>query len=385
MSSEKQRIRQKIENLVKDIIQQSIYYDWFHRTANPRVTTNLSNAFGMTDAVTLRAHIQMDLFVKFHPDNVLREESGYKLLYESSDEFARHLVPSFPLPTEPKVLWLTPFVNAKTLHEFAYKTGKAEPFEQWIKKTHDDVLSKMQELWERTKTPTPPNVEELYIERIWKRAPLLEEKLRSHHLQNISIKVNEKEYGSLESIMDKFIEQINRTKPLYSCTTHSDEHAKNILIYEDAERRRSAEGWLIIDYAGARKQSDWILSIAKMLQWWDYYCVLEEAKSDFKIKRALEVSPCRPKNGQLVLSYNEDALKELIPVRCQDFSKRVYSFAQEVGIKFGEGEQTWKQRLELALFSIIFASAPLHFEKADFIVPIMIGEALKHFSAAFKE
>jgi hypothetical protein len=117
-----------------------------------------------------------------------------------------------------------------------------------------------------------------------------------------------------------------------------------------------------------------------MQQWWDYYCVLEQAKYNPNVKRALSVLSSKPKNGIWTINYDEKALKELIPTRCSNLSQRVHTFAREAGEILGEDEQIWRQRLELALSSVIIASAPLHCGKADFIVPIMVGEGLKHFS-----
>jgi hypothetical protein len=279
-----------------------------------------------------------------------------------------------------KVLWLTPLINAKTLHEVVYDPQESGHFDQWIRDTYDEFLGEMQKLWVHTKDSTSPDLREIYISRIWNRVERLEHALKINSLRDMSIVVNERDPIRFGDVMNVFTEEIGQVIPPFSCTTHSDEHARNIMIFEEAERRHDKTGWVIIDYASARKQSDWILSIAKMLQWWDYYCVLEQAKYDFNVKQTLRASPSRPKNGRWVISYDEKALKDLIPTRCSTLRQRVYTFAKETGEILKEDEQIWSQRLELALFSIIIASAPLHFGKADFMVPIMIGEGLKHFS-----
>ncbi len=123
-----------------------------------------------------------------------------------------------------------------------------------------------------------------------------------------------------------------------------------------------------------------------MLYWWQFYCVLELAKQDSSLRDSLKAGydPAELKHNRLIITYDDSELKRQIPARCRDLQELVLTYAQTVAAAFGEDLHEYRQRLELALFSVIFASAPHHFGKADFAVPIMIGESLKHLNEVGK-
>ena len=117
-----------------------------------------------------------------------------------------------------------------------------------------------------------------------------------------------------------------------------------------------------------------------MLFWWQFYCVLELAKQDSSLRETLRAGydTEKLKQNQLIIMYDDKSLEQQVPDRCRDLQQMVLAFAQTTAVAFGEDPLECLQRLELALFSVIFASASIHFGKADFAVPIMIGESLKH-------
>jgi hypothetical protein len=48
--------------------------------------------------------------------------------------------------------------------------------------------------------------------------------------------------------------------------------------------------------------------------------------------------------------------------------------AERIALELGEDETTWRQRLKLALFSVVFGSVPHHLEVANYTaVAIMVG------------
>src|SRR6266699_1521116 len=302
-------VEAKLCRMVRDIIEESLQYNWLHRTAKPIIDIGLSQEVGATDAIIFRANVNIELFVKFHPENATRENNGYNILLQGPNEFTSHLVP--PLPTRGNIpLWLTPLVDATTLHDLACRPGKSAQFDQWLRRLYEDFFS------------------------------------ASDHS---------------------------------SCTLHGDEHAKNIMVFRNAIGHNPT-GWVIVDYVNAKKEADWIFSIAKMLFWWQFYCVLELAKQDSSIRETLKAAYDTEelKHNRLIITYDEKELERQVPARCRDLQQMVLTFAQTIAAAFGEDPMEFHQRLKLALFSVIFASAPIHFGKADFVVPIMIGESLKH-------
>jgi hypothetical protein len=382
----KQDLENRVLNWANDAIKDVFYYDWFHTAAAPIVNTRVHRESGVSDAIILKADVQIELFVKFHPQASRDEEGGYQLL-QRNEEFARHLIPSLSqTSTNSQIFWLAPLINAKTLHQLIHEQVNNKAFDRWVKRVYNNFLDRTKKLWEDTRVPDPPDLREIYLNRIWKRETTLQDGLGIDDLSNVNLVVNGKDYGSYKELMSNLSERIDKIELSSSCTTHSDEHANNIMIYNDAERNRSEDGWIIIDYAGVQKNSDWILSIAKMFQWWEYYCVLERAKNDNALQSSLNASRKLHRlrstgKRELHLSYNEEVLKAQVSPRCKELSQKVLEFARDVGRLWGEDEDSWNQRLKLALFSIIFASVPLHIGKADFAVPIMIGEGLKYLSS----
>lgn len=375
-------VEARLCRIVRDIIEESLQYNLLHRTARPIIDVQPSPEVGATDAIIFRANVKIDLFVKFHPEDVTREDNGYKILYEGLNEFTKHLIPSLPTQGN-KLLWLTPLIDARTLHDLACRPGKSLPFDQWLRQLYEDFFSAMKALWFQTrKTSTSPDLRQLYINRIWDRIPLMEEGFNVPSFKDLTIKVNDVEYGVFENLMADFAERVNHASESVhsSCTIHGDEHAKNIMIYRNAIGN-DPTGWVMVDYVNVRKESDWIFSIAKMLFWWEFYCVLELAKQDSSLRESLKAGYDTEalKNNRLIITYDDIALERQVLARCRDLQQMVLTFSQTVAAAFGEDPLKCRQRLELALFSVIFASAPLHFGRADFAVPIMIGESLKHF------
>lgn len=374
-------VEAKLCRMVHDIIEESLQYHWLHRAARPAIEVRLSHDTGATDAIIFRANVNLELFVKFHPEEAAREFEGHQILLGEPNDFASHLIP--PLPTRGNIpLWLTPLVDATPLHDLACRPTSFPLFDTWLERMYEDFFSAVKALWFQTrKTNTPPDLRQIYVNRIWNRIALMERGLDIPNFRDVAIKVNGVNYHGFETLMATFEERIDHLSASVhsSCTIHGDEHAKNIMVYRDAIGHNPT-GWVIIDYVNARKKADWIFSIAKMLFWWQFYCVLELAKQDPSIQETLKATydTQELRHNRLIITYDEKALARQIPDRCRMLQQMVLDFAQVIAAAFGEDPMEFHQRLELALFSVIFASAPIHFGKADFAVPIMIGESLKH-------
>jgi hypothetical protein len=374
-------VEARLCKIVRDMIEESLQYNWLHKPARPIIDVLPSQEVGAADAIIFRANVNIELFVKFHPEDATRENNGYQTLLEGPNEFTSHLIPSLHM-TGNTPLWLTPLVDAITLHDLACRPGVVLLFDQWIKRLYEDFFGAMRALWfETRKISTPPDFKQIYVNRIWDRIDPMERGFNIHSFRDLVIEVNGVKYGVFENVMTDFEERIIRAGAGVhsSCTIHGDEHARNIMAYRNAVGRNPT-GWVIVDYVNARKEADWVFSIAKMLYWWQFYCVLELAKQDSSLRESLKAGydPAELQHNRLIITYDDKELKRQIPARCRDLQELVLMFAQTVATAFGEDPQQYQQRLELALFSVIFASAPLHFGRADFAVPIMIGESLKH-------
>ena len=193
----------------------------------------------------------------------------------------------------------------------------------------------------------------------------------------LKIQVNGQAYGTIQSLMNELLEGLREVEIPYSCTSHGDEHARNIMVYNDAIASRDETGWVLVDYVTARKRADWVLSIAKMLNWWKFSYVLEVAKRDREVRRSLR-SRRRRQGDTLHLSYDEDALQSHLPPICRVLEKHLRELALNgVSSAFGERNHDWERRLQLAQFAVAFGAMPPQLRKAPFAVPVMIGKAVE--------
>lgn len=365
------RIKTRLSNIVRDLIKDAINYGWLKRTGNAEVSVRESNIMGATDAIIFEAEAKLKFFVKFHPSDSRKEKKGYDTLSRSSKEFAQHLVPPLIKGID-EALMLTPYINAITLHELIRTQATSN---EWINQLYYDFLQRNRRLWLLTKADSHPDVRSIYIGRIQRRMKLMEQELQTENLPSTKIRVNNTDIGTFRDILSEFETRIGNTRvPLYSCTTHGDEHANNIMVFNDAIGYKIA-GWVLIDYVNVNKNTDWVFSIAKMLQWWQFYFVLEEAKISESLKTKLS-SSMRLSDNTLDLQYDKQALRSEIPTVCMSLEEQIMELAQTVGQDFGEDPDSWRDRLKLALFSVVFGSIALHFKDADFAVPIMLGESL---------
>jgi hypothetical protein len=384
-SPDQSEIIRRLCNIVEGMIEEAIYVNWLHGTAKPTVEVVPAQTFGATDAIMLQAKVELELFVKFHPRDARKEELGYELLRTKSQALSRNLI--HPLPTTGTTfgtlpLWLTPRVDAITLHELVCGENQTPRTNKEVEAVYDDILQKLRTLWyETAATPALGLPQEIYVGRVRDRFELLKQRLKEPHLEDFEIVVDagagEKEYGTFGSIIEDFEAQLEKHKLVVSCTTHGDEHAKNLMVLR-ARTSGTPPNWVIIDYVNTREYSDWLFSIAKMLHWWDFYHVLELAKTNEELRKSLQADWTLDKTKKrLVLSYDGAALAESVHPLCAQLGKKVHILAEEVAKHFNEEEPAWYERLQLATFAVVFGSVAGHVDAADFAVPIMLAQGLK--------
>jgi len=373
MNNQKDGTSRRRANQLREAIKHAIYYKWLKEAGVPKVHVTKSKHQGATDAIIFEA----DARIKFHLKDSLfgapKEKEGYNILKEQWKEHKSHIVP--PLFEDVKgldAIMLVPYQNAVTLHTLIANRNAAD---DWIKELYKDFLKTSKNLWISSKLPHPCNLEQIYKRRIIERNALLKEELNRDQINNLEVIINRKSYGTLGEWMNKFSAHLAKLRVNHSCTIHGDEHANNIMIYNDAINL-DPTGWVLIDYVNVRKNSDWIFSVAKMLQWWQFYYVLELAKSKDTVKKQLH-SMYKIRGEKLELNYTEDTLNKYSPSICKELEKEVMEFANEVGADFQESQADWQKRLKLALFSVIFGSMPLHFKEVDFAIPVMIHKSLQ--------
>lgn len=377
MTNNQDQTSRRIANQLRDhIIKPGVRAAWLKGMGSPqRVTVQKSRHQGATDAVIFEADVALRLFLKFSYD-AKKEVKGYKLLSQAQ-WYKGHLVP--PLFSELNLadnVMLMPYQETKELYELIRKMTKNE--EEYIKNLYKSFLETSKNLWASTKSSNSScNFKKIYTERIINRLDRMKSELGITDIQRLRFIINDLDCGTFEQAWNKFDNNISALKSTCPCTTHGDEHAKNILIFNEAVGF-DENGWVIVDYLNAKEKSDWIFSIAKMLHWWQFYYVLELAKSKKTVKNQLKASWNITKDKRtLKLSYNDKALNKLTPRICEVLKDEVMKLANEVGIEFQEEQADWQKRLKLAMFSVIFASMPLHFSEADFAIPIMIHKSLK--------
>lgn len=336
---------------------------------------------GATDARLYKTTAQLKFVVKFHLQDVSEEKRGYEILRKGPQNFsAQHLVePLLAGQVDASVL-LTPYLVASTLHEVILH-GKASS--DWIiNDLYEDFLNKLELLWKGTLSKPGPLFGDIYLRRIRSRTKEIEKEWKIEDIDEFFFEVNGKSFGKFKDLIlnieKKLRKIIKQTK--YSCITHGDEHAKNILIKtEDIDI--SKEAWILIDYVKAQEKGDWVFSIAKILHWWQVYYAIENAKirEDLELKNGkLDIDK---KNKMIRVYYDEKSLREEIPPICNTLSNNVLNFAKKIGSDSGvfqEDYDNWQERLRIALFAILYGSVPRHFNKKNrFAIPILIGEGLK--------
>lgn len=375
MARKQDQTSRKLANQLREhVIKPGIKLAWLKGMGNPqKVEVRKSRHQGATDAVIFEVAVELKLFLKFSYD-AEKEIKGYRLLSQAQG-YKGHLVsPLFSELDLANNVMLMPYQEAKELYELIREGGANK---EYIKKLYKNFLETSKKLWVSTKLSSASyDFKEIYKKRIIDRLDRMRNELGISDIYTLKFVINGSNYGTFGEVWRKFISNIDTLNHVCPCTTHGDEHAKNILIYNGAVRLEDKEGWVIVDYVNAKKESDWIFSIAKMLHWWQFYYVLELAKSKNEVKKELN-SSWKIQGKRLNLSYDANALEKHTPEICRVLGKEVMNFAKEVGEQFSENPANWQKRLKLALFSVIFGSMPLHFKEADFAIPIMIHKSFE--------
>lgn len=344
-----------------------------------------------TSALMMRvqAHLQLIVKVPRNPQDIANEAQGYAVLHEGPKEFSRYLVPPLPIAADTgNLLWLTPLLNAHTLYTELWArqhSGENRLSDKFIADLYADVLAKMRLLWTTTRTEPTAELQGRYLTPVERAFEALERHIEAQaspsqasNFWDLQVEVNDRTFGSLQEIRDTFrqrvAELVTPERLPSACTTHGDEHPKNIMVERHVSDPKTA--WALVDFANAARHSDWVLSIAKMLYWWRYFCVVERAKSDGRFRRCRGGS-MRPDGNRLLLAYDDRHIAKQVPPLASRLERMVSNTAVTIGRQFGESERSWRARLQLALFATAFGSSRRQYESAEFAAPVLIGEALK--------
>lgn len=366
---------------ITKVIAKGISSEWLNDVVAPTVKVEPSKHSGATEAVMYEAVVSTRLFVKLHFEDVPKANIGYNtLLKEWKEESKKHLIPPIELEVEGGgLLNITPFAEAFTLHRLVREYG--DQFKTWILKLYDDFLETSARLWIKTVKEGKPDIQKQYISRIHQAAYKIEEHWGLPDILNTQMKVNNKLYIKYGDLLTYISTKLEKLEIPYSFTTHGDEHAGNILIPKD--KFYDSASWFLIDYVNANNGSDWVFCIANMLIWWDLYYVIENAKErqeDSPFKNSLQ-----PINeGKMIeISYQEDLISREIPDICKELSQKVWKVAEDVAAQLNDN--SWRERLKVACFTVMFSTAPYHFERNAFAAPILIGESLKFLEEIYPE
>ena len=364
---------QRLINSLRNIIINKISGEFLGGIGEPtRLNIIVSEQTGATDAITFEVNAELKFFLKFHLQDAKKEKVGHTTLFNSSSQIAEHLVhPIFDID-EP--IMLVPLVNARTLHEIAESTDR-----EWIQSMYVNFLDAMLGLWVKTAVNRPASIKNIYTDRISTRIPQIKEGFNVENLHGMEFIINGSSYGTFEEIMKKFRALSQSCTIPRSVTIHGDEHANNIMVYNDAVGLDET-GWVAIDYVNVTSKGDWVFSIAKMLHWWQVYYVLELAKGDEGLIDSLDWRiRVSSKHNKINLWYSEEALSSNIPSICSILEEKVWKLARNAAKAFKEKDDDWQRRLRLALFTLLFGGASRHFEKEiRFAIPILMGEGIKH-------
>lgn len=335
---------------------------------------------GATNAIFYEVEAKVKFVMKFGLRDVPKEKSGYKILKNSSTRLKDHLVPLIGEDKNiddlgfNKAILLTPYINSSTLHEIV---SQKIAHKEWIFRLYSDFLNELKNLWKETCKPDKPCLEEIYLKRLTSRFLEFKKEIKLKEKSKTRLIINSKEIKIEEEIIPFIQEKIAklRNKVKHSCTIHGDEHAKNILV------RKSSIGidekaWVLIDCGNALEQGDWIFSIAKILHWWKVYFAIENMKGKNNIDGQFK----KISNDKIEIQYDEVAFRKNIPKICEELTDKTLSFCKEVNKEiFQEKDSAWRQRLNIALFIMLFGSAALHLDpKKKFAVPFLIGESFRY-------
>lgn len=367
---------QRLISSIRNIIKEKISLDWLKGAGEPaRLDVNVSQYTGATDAITFEVDTELKFFLKFPLEDAKKEKEGHTTLFNSSSRLAEHLI--HPLFDIDEAIIPVPLVSGRTLHEIVESVDS-----EWIRSMYINYLNAMSNLWSKTALDSPAPIKSIYTNRIIDRIPHIKDgfkRRKDFNIDNTELIVNGTSYGTFQDVIREFRALSRRCTSPYSVTIHGDEHANNIMVYNDAVGLNDA-GWVVIDYVNVTAKGDWVFSIAKMLHWWQVYYVIELAKSNEDLKKSLKSKyQVSRKQNEISLLYSEDALSSNIPRICNELEEKVWKLARNVAKAFKEKDEDWERRLRLALFTILFGGASRHFDQENqFAIPILMGEGIKH-------
>ncbi len=368
------KIRRQLEQHISDLVLSK----WLDGYGNVRVKlVSDPHLTGATDAMHYKVIAQLTLVLKYHQQDARLEKAGYQVLKRLSERFARkHLIrPLFGNEVDSAV-FLVPYLTAASLHEII--SGEMASRRWIVEELYADFLQELNKSWERTLSSNRPNLRAIYLGRIVGCATALATKWGLKDIERTQFILNDKKIGQFRDIRNAVENRLTGIEDgvKYSCTTHGDEHAKNILVKkQDVGIQR--DSWVLIDCVKASDNSDWMFSIAKMLHWWEVYFGIEESKDKKPLPTFGDYSVDTKKNSIRVW-YEAESFRNTIPAICQELSKSIHRLCENVGSTlFKEEPDVQQERLLIAVFSILFGSLSRHLDADNkFALPVLLGESL---------
>lgn len=355
-------------------ISDTINICWLKGMGRPTVKLTETDQ-GATNALILNARVTIDVFVKIDLENTEKEYNGYTVLKQTP--INPHLI--HPIAENRSDFWIGPFLDAKHLYALAWDTSTRD----FAIKVHNDFLEKIAKLWDASKTTDTRGNEyskQAYTKRFSERYGKL---LDLGFSRNTSIVVNGEDKGTLSQLQSRVLKRLQPLNIPFSVTAHRDEHPKNILI-PTAGHHVNPAFWYLIDYVNTEKTSDWVFSIAKMLQGWWPYCPIELSKESYIDQSASLWGRFKHSNEKLEIEFDRRALKDYLlsnsylPDRDSQMNAHTLSFARRFAS--AAHDNSWEERLKLALFLVIFGTLPFHFATANrlkYAVPLLMSESIK--------
>jgi hypothetical protein len=358
----------------------ALWLEGFGNLANLKLVKD-KRLKGVTDVNFYKVKASTEFVIKFSLNDVPKEKEGHGILKKASPTLNSHLV---PLLGEAKgvedvglneAILLTPYINSLTLHEIVanYETLTTK---SWILGLYHNFLNELRVLWKTTKKTKNYSLKDIYYKRLTSRLSEFKREEKLDTTSDLSLVINGKEKKSESEIKTYIQDRIEKleNKVKYSCTVHGDEHANNILIRKE-NIGLDERYWYLIDCGNALDRGDWIFSIAKILHWWKVYFIIESAKG----KKDLNGYYRKISKNKIEVRYDAELFKRRLPMLCKKLYNKTLNFSKEVNEEiFKEKTSVWKERLNIALFTILFGAITRHLTREKrFAIPFLIGESFK--------
>jgi hypothetical protein len=327
----------------------------------------------------------VELFVKDQHSKRGGEQQGFSSLNESPS-FGSHLLPAW-VEDRSQRFWVTQFVQSRTLNDLVIEANGVDEVEEFILHLFRDFCRAELMLWMETQTDTEADLARLYRARVLApdRLEALDRELqRCFNVPGIletSVTINGTSFDRFGEIVDQFFARVSKTSAPFGRTIHGDDQPRNILIPESTIGN-DFRSWKVVDYTTVQRGADWMVSIAKMLHWWDFYFAIEQVAAHSTLRQSLRtVAEYEPRRKIFHISFDESALSALRPPVATSLYLETLRLAASAAQILEPDPTRWRVRLSQALFAVVFGSAYRHTDRMGFALPIMIAKSLTYLTS----